>query len=302
MSRPKTLAPAGMTTDAPTEGVLLLDKPVGPTSHDMVGAVRRALRTRRVGHTGTLDPFASGLLLICVGNATRIAEYLVGLDKRYTATVRLGIRTDSDDDTGTVVAESDASGINRDDVARVLEGMTGDVLQRPPAYSAKKVAGERAYAAARAGRPLELVPVQVRIHEMRITRFEAPVLELDVACGSGTYIRAIARDLGAALGVGGHLTALRRTRVGVHDVGRAVSVAELGDVERVRPAMLPTLDALSGMPRVVLDEGQLEHIRHGRQVRAEPGADGAVALVAGGTLVAIAQRTGDVIRPKKVFA
>lgn len=296
-----------MTADAAPEGgapegVLLVDKPVGPTSHDVVGSVRRALRTRRVGHTGTLDPFASGLLLVCVGNATRIAEYLVGLDKRYTATVRLGIATDTDDSTGTNLAEADASAITRDDVEAVLRRMTGDVLQRPPAYSAKKVDGQRAYAAARAGRALELEPVPVRIDELRITRFAAPELELDVACGSGTYIRAIARDLGDALGVGGHLTALRRTRVGDHAVDAAVPVAELGDAQRVGAAMIDPADALTGMPRVVLDDAQLAHIRHGRPVQAEPGDDGVVALVAGGSLVAIGQRSGDVVRPKKVFA
>jgi tRNA pseudouridine55 synthase len=166
-------------------------------------------------------------------------------------------------------------------VEAVLPRMTGDVLQRPPAYSAKKVDGQRAYAAARAGRALELEPVPVRIDELRITRFDAPELELDVACGSGTYIRAIARDLGDALGVGGHLTALRRTRVGDHGVDAAVPVAELGDAQRVRAAMIDPADALSGMPRVVLDDAQLAHIRHGRPVQAEPGDDGVVALVAG---------------------
>jgi tRNA pseudouridine55 synthase len=295
--------PAGMTTEAaPLDGVLPVDKPVGPTSHDVVGAVRRSLRTRRVGHTGTLDPFASGLLLICVGNATRIAEYLTGLDKRYTATVRLGAATDTDDATGTVLSGSDASNVSRDTVAAILAAMTGDVLQRPPAYSAKKVAGERAYAAARAGRTLDLAPVPVRIDELRITAFEPPVLELDVACGSGTYIRAIARDLGAALGVGGHLTALRRTRVGDHDVASAVTLAELGDADRVSRAMIPAADALSGMPRVTLDDAQLAHIRHGRAVKAAPGDDGTVALLAAGSLVAIGHRTGDVIRPRKVMA
>ncbi|HSJ25020.1 MAG TPA: tRNA pseudouridine(55) synthase TruB [Longimicrobiales bacterium] len=291
-----------MTTDVPLEGVLPVDKPIGPTSHDVVGAVRRALRTRRVGHTGTLDPFASGLLLVCVGSATRIAEYLTGLNKRYAAQVRLGVATDTDDATGAVLSEAGATAITRAAVEAVLAGMTGDVLQRPPAYSAKKVAGERAYAAARAGRALELEPVRVRIDELRITVFEPPVLELDVACGSGTYIRAIARDLGEALGVGAHLSALRRTRVGDHDVAGAVPVAELGDTDRVRAAMIPSADALSGMPKVTLDEGQLAHIRHGRPVKAAPGDDGVVALVASGTLVAIGQRTGDVIRPRKVMA
>jgi tRNA pseudouridine55 synthase len=285
------------------DGVLPVDKPVGPTSHDVVGAVRRALRTRRVGHTGTLDPFASGLLLVCLGNATRIAEYISGLDKRYIARVRLGAATDTDDNTGTVLSTADAAGITAAAVETVLAEMTGEVLQRPPAYSAKKVGGERAYAAARAGRALELVPVPVRIDELRVLAFDPPELELEVACGSGTYIRAIARDLGAALGVGGHLTALRRTRVGEHDVQRALRLDELGDAERVAAAMIPAAAALTGMPHVALDDEQLAHIRHGRAVRLEDAAaDGAVALLHAGDLVAIGHRAGAVIRPRKVFA
>jgi tRNA pseudouridine55 synthase len=292
------------TTETSYDGVLPVDKPVGPTSHDVVGAVRRALRTRRVGHTGTLDPFASGVLLLCIGPATRVAEYLAGLDKRYHATVRLGVATDTDDLTGTITAEHDTSGVTREAVARVLAGMRGDVLQRPPAYSAKKREGERAYAAARAGRPLELEPVRVRIDELRLTAFAPPHLELDVLCGSGTYIRAIARDLGAALGVGAHLTALRRTAVGDHTVDDAVPLAALDDATRVASAFIPVVAALQHLPRVELDEAQVSDIRHGRVIRAEPAAtaSGTVVLAAAGALVAIGERSGGVIRPRKVFA
>jgi tRNA pseudouridine55 synthase len=295
--------PVSMTDpEHSTDGVLPVDKPAGPTSHDMVSSVRRALRTRRVGHTGTLDPFASGLLLICVGPATRIAEYLSGLDKSYSATVRLGVATDTDDDTGTMLATADASGVRRDVVETVLAGMTGAVLQRPPAYSAKKVAGERAYAAARAGRPLELEPVPVVIHELRLTSLDGALLTLDVTCGSGTYIRAIARDLGAALGVGGHLTALRRTRVGHHDVATAVTPDQLDDGGAVRQAMIRPVDALAHLPRIELDEAQAGAVRHGRVVRARSDARaGTVALVTDGTLLAIGEWDGEVVRPRKVF-
>jgi tRNA pseudouridine55 synthase len=297
------------------DGVLKLDKPAGPTSHDMVAAVRRALRTRRVGHTGTLDPFASGLLLICLGPATRVAEYLSGLDKRYTATVRLGTSTDTDDLRGAVLSESDASAVSRADVERVLATMRGEVLQMPPAYSAKKRDGERAYAAARAGRPLELEAVPVRIHDLRVTAWRLPELELEVHCGSGTYIRAIARDLGGALGVGGHLTALRRTAVGAHTVAGAVAPERLDDEGLVSAAMLDTVDALAHLPRLELDDAQYDDVRHGRAIAAglpalsaAPGQDalhgdtGTVLLTRGRDLVAVAERGHDAIRPRKVFA
>jgi tRNA pseudouridine55 synthase len=294
------------TTETSYDGVLPVDKPVGPTSHDVVRVVRRALRTRRVGHTGTLDPFASGLLLLCIGPATRAAEYLSGLDKRYHATLRLGIATDTDDVTGAVIAEHDAGSVTRAAVEQVLAGMRGDVLQRPPAYSAKKRAGERAYAAARAGRPLELEPVRVRIHELRIIAFAPPHVELDVHCGSGTYIRAIARDLGDALGVGAHLSALRRTAVGPHSVDDAVPLDALDDTDRLAAAFIPTLAALRHLPRVDLDEAQVIDIRHGRAIRTDEVVDmdtaRTVVLAGGGELIAIGERRGADIRPRKVFA
>ena len=216
-----------MTPTDSVEGVLPVDKPAGPTSHDMVARARRALGTRRIGHTGTLDPFASGLMLLCVGRATRIAEYLSGMDKRYTAVVRLGVSTDTCDATGSITAERDAAGVSRADIETALRSQRGAILQTPPAYSAKKVGGERSYALAREGRAVELEPVPVIVHEITLTRFETPHLHLDVRCSSGTYIRAIARDLGAALGVGAHLTALRRTAVGSHSIEHSVSADDL---------------------------------------------------------------------------
>src|SRR3954470_7378446 len=193
---------------AAPNGVLPVDKAVGPTSHDAVAAVRRALKTREVGHTGTLDPFASGLLLVCVGRATRLAEYLTGLPKTYVATMRLGEATDTDDLTGEVIHSSDAwRSLSKDAIADALRAQVGTIQQLPPSYSAKKVAGERLYAAARRGETVERKPVAVTIHSIRVLGIDLPDVEFEVECGAGTYIRAIARDTGAALGVGGHLRA-----------------------------------------------------------------------------------------------
>ena len=288
--------------ETPLEGVLPIDKPAGPTSHDMVARTRRALGTRRVGHTGTLDPFASGLLLLCIGRATRIAEYLSGMDKRYSAVVRLGVSTDTLDASGTVTAEHDTTGLTRDAVENALALQRGNILQLPPAYSAKKIRGERAYALARQGRDVDLEPVPVTIHDLTITRFELPDVHLEVTCGSGTYIRAIARDLGDALGVGAHLTALRRTAVGPHSVHGAVTAEELDTrPDRVIEAMIPTLDALGAMPHIALSDDDVAHIRHGRAIVRDTDASGAVALEARGELVAIAEADAGRIRPRKVF-
>lgn len=285
------------------DGVLPVDKPRGPTSHAMVAHARRALGTRRIGHTGTLDPFASGLLLLCIGRATRIAEYLSGMDKRYSAVVRLGVTTDTDDDTGQVTAERDAAGISAADVERALAALRGDVMQRPSTYSAKKVGGRRAYSLARQGRAVELEPVPVTIRQLAVTHIAWPDIEIDVTCSSGTYIRAIARDLGDALGVGAHLTGLRRTAVGSsYTVDRAVSADELvSDPDAVRRVLIPTLDALGSMPRVELSADDVAHIRHGRVLARDVDVSGPIALAANGELVAIADAAGGMLRPRKVF-
>jgi tRNA pseudouridine55 synthase len=284
------------------EGVLPVDKPPGPTSHDMVARARRALATRRVGHTGTLDPFASGLLLLCLGRATRIAEYLSGLDKRYSATVRLGVATDTDDVTGSVTAERDADAISLADVENALTALRGDIMQRPSTYSAKKLSGQRAYALARQGRAVDLEPVPVTIRELAVTRFSIPDVEIVVTCSTGTYIRAIARDIGDALGAGAHLTALRRTAIGSHSVEHAVSADELvqgGDA--VREALIPTLDAMGSVPQIELSADEAIQIRHGRALTRDLDARGLVTLAMNGELIAIADADAGTIRPTKVF-
>jgi tRNA pseudouridine55 synthase len=286
-------------------GVIPVDKPEGPTSHDVVARARRALGTRRIGHTGTHDPFASGLLLICVGNATRLAEYLTALRKRYVATMRLGVATDTDDRTGEPVSESDAwRALSEEAIRGALAEQVGERLQLPPRFSAKKVAGERMYAAARRGEEVERAAVPVTIHSIRVLRVELPDVEFEVDCGSGTYIRAIARDAGEALGVGGHLTTLRRTRVGEFAVEQALSPDELADAEAVDAAILAPAQAVRHLSSVEVDEAGLRALGYGQGVPAPPGTPFGlpVALLAGpDRLVAIGERIGERIQPRKVL-
>lgn len=291
---------------SPEEGVLRVDKPEGPTSHDVVALARRALRMRRIGHTGTLDPFASGLLLLCLGRATRLAEYLSALPKSYLGVVRLGETTDTDDHTGEVLARSESVGaVSRADVERALAAQTGTVEQLPPLYSAKKVGGERMYAAARRGEDLGRTPVRVTIHRLELLRFDPPDLEIAVDCSSGTYIRAIARDLGQALGTGGHLTALRRTAIGPHRVEGAVPSDRLGDAGAVSPALLTPVQALAHLQTFEVGDEQARAVANGVAVPAPPDLpEGLLAALtsADGSLLAVAERRGPVLRPRKVFA
>ncbi|HEX7118916.1 MAG TPA: tRNA pseudouridine(55) synthase TruB [Longimicrobiales bacterium] len=290
---------------ASLRGVLPVDKPEGPTSHDVVAAARRALGTRRIGHTGTLDPFASGLLLLCVGQATRIAEYLTDLPKTYRATMRLGVATDTADRTGAPVSESAAwRELSRDRIAAALASQVGRIRQLPPAYSAKKVAGERAYDRARRGEAVRLEPAEVEIYRLDVLAWDLPDITFEVVCSSGTYIRAIARDVGEALGVGGHLVALRRTRIGRHDVDRAVPVERLTDAAAVRAAWMSPLAALGHLPRVDVDAAGASALRHGRALplrRGDRPAHTPIAVAHGGALLAIGEFDDERLRPRKVF-
>ncbi len=294
-----------MTAEAgDRSGVLPVDKPEGPTSHDIVARARRALHQRRIGHTGTLDPFASGLLLLCIGRATRLAEYLTGLDKTYRATARLGTATDTDDRTGQVLAVSDAwRGLMAAQVEEAVRSLAGRQLQVPPVYSAKKVEGERMYERARRGAAVALPPVPVTLHRIEVLGLDLPDVELEVECSSGTYIRALARDLGERLGTGAHLTALRRTRVGSLDVAGALPVERLDDPDAVSGAWLAPVDALAHLPRVELGEPQASEIGHGVAVTAPAAAPaaGTVVVVEGGALLAIAEAMDGMLRPIKVF-
>lgn len=287
--------------------VLPVDKPVGPTSHDVVARARRALGTRRVGHTGTLDPFASGLMLLCIGHATRIAEYLTGIEKEYVATARLGVETDTLDRDGEVIRVVEELGhLDAAVLVRALNAQQGDLDQIPPQYSAKKVDGEAMHRRARRGERVDLPPVRVRVHEIELLDYQSPHVRFRVSCSSGTYIRAIARDLGAELGVGAHLTELRRTRVGSAVVDEALELASLDDPERVEIARIEPADALH-FRRLPLDGEAARRLRHGQRIRVA-GIDEAssaaerVAACWDDDLVAIADLDGGVLRPRKVFA
>jgi tRNA pseudouridine55 synthase len=286
-------------------GILPVDKPEGPTSHDAVAAARRALGVRRIGHTGTLDPFATGLLLLCVGPATRLAEYFGDLDKAYTATARLGVETDTLDRTGTTTATSDAwRELDDDAIRRAFEEQVGRRLQTPPAYSAKKIAGRRAYEMARAGQEVAPPAVEVVIHVLRVLDVDADtgLVRFEMTCAAGTYVRAVARDAGEALGVGAHLTELRRTRIGRFAADEALPLDRIDDPDAVAAALVPPLKALGHLPVVELTAEEAAAIRHGRPVAAVGrAAGGMVALAADGALLAMAESDGERLRPRKVM-
>jgi tRNA pseudouridine55 synthase len=228
-----------------TSGLVVVDKPGGMTSHDVVSRVRRLARTRRVGHGGTLDPMATGVLVVGVEKATRLLTYVIGSTKEYRATIRLGQSTITDDADGEIVSTMDASGVPDEAVRAGLAALTGDILQVPSAVSAIKVSGVRSYARVRSGEDVALAarPVTVsRLALLALRRDGTDVdVDVDVACSSGTYVRALARDLGAALGVGGHLTALRRTAVGAFTLAEARTLDELGTLDD--PVAMPLVAA-----------------------------------------------------------
>lgn len=289
---------AGDAAPAPS-GILLVDKPGGITSHDVVSRARRALHTRKIGHAGTLDPMATGLLVLGVGPATRLLTYLVGLDKTYEATVRLGATTTTDDADGEVCRRADAAALAAVDDARIDAGvraLTGALSQVPSTVSAIKVAGRRAYDLARAGESVELIarPVTVSRFEVLARRRSGQHLDLDIVvdCSSGTYIRALARDLGADLGVGGHLTALRRTRIGPFAVTDAV-VPDDVVVGNLAPAAAAAA-AVLGVVEVTAEEAR--DLRHGKRLvgaAARAVRLPAAAIDPGGALVGVLERRGD---------
>lgn len=286
-------------------GVLPVDKPVGPTSHDVVARARSALDTGKVGHTGTLDPFASGLLLLCVDGATRLSEYLTALDKSYVAVARLGERTDTLDPEGTVVERSETwSGVDPTRIEEALIGFTGRTEQVPPQFSAKKVGGEPMYALARRGERVDLEPVPVQIHEAELLEVDLPRFRFRVRCSSGTYVRALARDLGRALGEPAHLTELRRTGIGSFRVEDAVPAGTLDDAAALDAAWIDPARALGHLPSVALSAEEARRVAHGQAIHrgnAPPSDTGSVALLHDGRLAAVAEAVDGSLRPRKVF-
>ena len=270
--------------------------PGGPTSHDVVDMVRRALGTDRVGHLGTLDPFAAGVLVIVVGRATRLASYAAGWDKAYEGVIRLGVTTTTDDATGVPVATSNEwRGIDRARVERAFAGFRGSYDQRPPAYSAVKVAGERAYRRARRGEAVAPPPRRVEVAELELAGIELPDVAFRATVSGGTYLRSLARDVGAALGCGAHLAALTRTRVGPYRLADAVAPEKVGIADMRDPAEL-----LRELPRREVDAAGCDAVTHGRPIPCEAGDEGRVALFAAGRLVAVAEREGDLLKPRVV--
>ena len=280
--------------DAATDGLLLVDKPAGITSHAAVERVRRVLGTRRIGHAGTLDPFATGLLILLVGRATRLLPFLDAEPKVYRATIRFGVRTSTDDLTAEPMQESRVP--DRPVVERAISTLTGHLLQRPPAFSAKRVGGQRAYKAARRGAPLVLEPVGVTVHAWRVREWRDRDLDVEIECSGGTYVRALARDLGEAACSAAHLAALRRLRSGRFDVGEARTIEQ---VEQGDFAILAPEQAVGHLPRHVLDDIGARRVSHGQDVAA-PGDGSVVALLHMEQLLAIGVREGDVVRPKVV--
>jgi len=298
----------------PGGGLLLVDKPAGCTSHDVVSRVRRVLAMKRVGHAGTLDPMATGLLVVAVDRATRLLGHLALTDKTYLATIRLGVSTDSDDADGAVTAAADPSGVADVAIGTAMGALTGDLLQVPSSVSAIKVDGRRAYDRVRAGERVELAarPVTVRRFDLLAApRRTADRIDLDVIvdCTTGTYVRSLARDLGAALGVGGHLTALRRTRVGPFTLDGAGAVDVYRGVPTDRPpvteqlvaavqdALLPAADAvrLAFRVRYVTTEQAID-LGHGRRIEAA-GIDGTYAAFdPAGRLIALVADEGSMGR------
>jgi len=286
-------------------GILLVDKPAGPTSHDVVAQIRRAAGIRRVGHAGTLDPFASGLLVILLGQATRLAEYLLSLDKSYEATAVLGVETSTHDTEGEIVTENpDWGSLSQADVEMALGKLQGSILQEPPRYSSKKVRGVAAHRRVRRGEEVVLEPVAVTVHAISLLDRSGPEIRFQVRCSSGTYIRALARDLGRTLGVGAHLTGLVRTRIGAFCLDAAAGLEDLPDRAAVLERLMPPALALSHLPSVDVDASGAAKIRQGQHVSVEgslPLEGEPVRILFEGQLLAMGAMEGGLLRPRKVL-
>jgi tRNA pseudouridine55 synthase len=279
------------------DGLLVVDKPSGWTSHDVVGRVRRLAGTRKVGHAGTLDPMATGVLVLGIGRATRLLGHLSLTDKTYDATIRLGVTTVTDDAEGDVLETRDASGVG--DVSSYLEALTGEIEQVPSSVSAVKVDGVRSYARVRAGEAVALKARRVTVSELTLLARRGDELDVRVTCTSGTYVRALARDLGEALGVGAHLTALRRTRVGPFDLAQARTLEQLAEDLVVVP-----LDAAvaASFARRELTADEAIALSYGKKLEPSdaPGTVGAFAP--DGRCIALLEDRDGVARPTVVFA
>ena len=293
-------------------GVLVVDKPVGMTSHDVVQAIRNGTGLRRAGHTGTLDPRASGVLVILVGPAVRLSEYVSASDKRYQAIIRLGGRTDTFDSDGKMTQANQPVNVTESQFEEVLKTFIGEIEQTPPPYSAVKVQGRKAYEMARQGEDVELAPRKITVHHLEVLEWAPPEVVIDVHCSSGTYVRSLANDLGEKLGCGAYLVGLRRTKSGRFSLRDAVPLRKLQESFHAGnwyQYLIPAAEALGDWPAIELSPDDVEGVRHGHRVKAE--ADAVLgSRVRGvstqGELVALMELvTGEdgnpAWQPKKVF-
>jgi tRNA pseudouridine55 synthase len=284
-------------------GFLNVNKPPGMTSHDVVAKVRRGLGVKKVGHAGTLDPMATGVLVLCVGAATRLSEYVMQSTKRYRARVRLGVTTDTYDAEGAIQQERDIAGITRQDVERELTAFLGTIEQIPPMYSALKQGGRKLYELARAGQTVEREARRVTIERLDITDWSPPQFTLDVVCSAGTYIRSLAHDLGQALGVGAHLVGLERLASGSFTLENSVTLDTLLTSRDWQQYLIPVQEALADWPVVNLDTAGAENVRHGRALVDASATDGrlALALDPGSKFLAILKGEAGAWWPEKVL-
>ncbi|MFG2086639.1 MULTISPECIES: tRNA pseudouridine(55) synthase TruB [unclassified Spirillospora] len=284
-------------------GLVIVDKPAGWTSHDVVGRMRRLAGTRRVGHAGTLDPMATGVLVLGVGKATRLLGHLALTEKGYDATIRLGESTNTDDAEGEITASASAAGVADEALRAGIAALTGPIRQVPPQVSAIKVNGERAYKMARKGEEVALADRPVTVHAFTVSgvRRHGEVIDVDasISCSSGTYIRALARDLGASLGCGGHLTALRRTRVGPYDLAMARTLDRLAE----KLEILPMGEAVAAVfPRRDVSDDDARKVAHGGRLPAAGLGPGPVGVFGpDGSLLALVEEKGQVAKPIAVF-
>ncbi|MEU6859443.1 tRNA pseudouridine(55) synthase TruB [Glycomyces sp. NPDC046736] len=300
---------AAQPKPSPVPGLIVVDKPQGITSHGVVARMRRICGTRKVGHGGTLDPMATGVLIVAVGKATKLLTYVSGLDKSYAATIRLGQATVTDDAEGEATASVDASGVADAAIRDGLAAMTGEIDQVPSAVSAVKIDGQRAYKRVRDGETVELKARRVTIAAIEVgqVRREGEFVDVDVevSCSSGTYIRAIARDLGSALGVGGHLTALRRTRIGGFGIDAAATLEALAErSEAGEPLGVLTMGEAAArlMPIRTATEADAKALSYGKPLEAA-GIEGRYAVLSeSGDLLAVMTETGTKAKPETVFA
>lgn len=281
------------------DGVLVIDKPAGMTSHDVVDHVRRSLGMKKVGHAGTLDPDATGLLVIGVGRATRLLSYAQQTSKRYRAVARFGVTTSTQDSSGEVTSERPAR-VTAADIERVLRNFTGEIEQVPPMVSAVKVGGERLYKKARRGEEIERAPRLVTVYALSLVDFDpaAPTADLDVKCSAGTYVRTLVHDIGESLGCGAHLVALRRTENAGFSADDAVTLDDVG-----AHTLRPLADALRALRTIEVQESDARLVATGRPITPPRDvADGeSVALSRSGTLLAVYRREGETMRADRVL-